>query len=324
MSDSAHDSADVHLTRLLESAEEPWFKAFFRNIRETIRPPKLPPLEVTSQPVAVQDIWGLYGRQPKSGLMSLAVHACLVVMLFTVFSSNAVRQKVRETVHLVAPDLASYLPQSPPKTETVRGGGGGGDRSLTPASKGRAPKFAPRQFVPPAVVVNNPAPILMMDPTLIGPADTQLPNNNLPVWGDPLAKLGPPSSGPGSGGGIGSGKGGGIGPGSGAGFGPGAGGGIGGGVYRTGGGMIGPVVVHRVDPEYSEEARKARYSGVVIVYMEIDQTGRPRNLKIVKGVGLGLDEKAIEAVSQWRFRPGLKDGRPVVWSGEVECAFHLL
>jgi TonB family protein len=88
--------------------------------------------------------------------------------------------------------------------------------------------------------------------------------------------------------------------------------------------MIGPVVVHRVDPEYSEEARKARYSGVVIVYMEIDQTGRPRNLKIVKGVGLGLDEKAIEAVSQWRFKPGLKDGRPVVWSGEVECAFHLL
>jgi periplasmic protein TonB len=164
----------------------------------------------------------------------------------------------------------------------------------------------------------------MMDPTLIGPADTQLPNNNLPVWGDPLAKLGPPSNGPGSGGGIGSGKGGGIGPGSGAGFGPGAGGGIGGGVYRTGGGMIGPVVVHRVDPEYSEEARKARYSGVVIVYMEIDQTGRPRNLKIVKGVGLGLDEKAIEAVSQWRFRPGLKDGSPVVWSGEVECAFHLL
>jgi protein TonB len=318
------DSADVHLSRLLESAEEPWFKAFFRNIRETIHPPKLPPLEVTSKPVAVKDIWGLYGRKRESGLMSLAVHGCLVAMLFTVFSSKAVQRKVKATVHLVAPDLASYIPQAPQEARIMQGGGGGGDRSPTPASKGRAPKFSPRQFVPPAAVVNNPSPVLMMDPTLIGPVEAQLPNNKLPVWGDPLAKLGSPSNGPGSGGGIGSGKGGGIGAGDGAGFGPGAGGGIGGGVYRTGGGMIGPVVVHRVDPEYSEEARKARYSGVVIVYMEIDQTGRPRNLKIVKGVGLGLDEKAIEAVSQWRFKPGLKDGRPVVWSGEVECAFHLL
>lgn len=324
MSDSTHDSADIHLDRLLESTDEPWFKAFIRNLRETIHPPKLPPLEVTSRPVAVQDIWGLYGRKPKSGLMSLAVHGCLVAMLFTLFSNKAVQQRAKAAVHLVAPDLAPYIPQSQAKTETVRGGGGGGDRSPTPASKGRAPKFSPRQFVPPAVVVNNPTPVLMMDPTLIGPADTQLPNNNLPVWGDPLAKLGPPSNGPGSGGGIGSGKGGGVGPGNGAGFGPGAGGGVGGGVYRTGGGMIAPILVHRVDPEYSEEARKARYSGVVVVYMEIDVTGRPCNLRIVKGVGLGLDEKAMEAVSQWRFKPGLKDGRPVVWSGQVDCAFHLL
>ena len=96
------------------------------------------------------------------------------------------------------------------------------------------PEFAARQFVPPAAVVNNPNPKLLMDPTLIGPPDVQLPNNNMNVWGDPLAKIGPPSNGPGSGGGIGSGSGGGVGSGKGAGFGPGEGGGTGGGTMLDG------------------------------------------------------------------------------------------
>src|ERR1700716_2988757 len=117
MPDSAQNSADIHLSRLLQSVEEPWFKAFFHNIQETIRPPKLPPLEVTSQPVVVKDIWGLYGRKPRSGVMSLVVHGCVVAILFTGFSNKAVRQKVKETVHLVAPDIASYAPQPAPKAK---------------------------------------------------------------------------------------------------------------------------------------------------------------------------------------------------------------
>lgn len=317
--------ADLHLENLLaQSIEAPWYKSLIENIRDTISPPKLPPLEVTSKPVAVKDIWGLYGQKKQSWAMSLAGQGAVVALMFTVLSNKAVQQKVKETVHLVAPDIAPYVPQAAPKPKTMQGGGGGGDRSPTPASKGRAPKFSPRQFVPPAAVVNNPNPKLLMDPTLIGPPDVQLPNNNMPVWGDPLAKLGPPSNGPGSGGGIGSGSGGGIGSGKGAGFGPGEGGGVGGGVYRVGGGVTAPAVLYKIDPEYSEEARKAKYSGTVVLYIEVDQTGHARNLRVVKGIGLGLDEKAIEAVNKWRFKPGLKDGKPVVVAAHIEVNFRLL
>jgi len=318
-------SADIHLQRLLAaSVEEPWYKSLLQNIKDTINPPKLPPLQVTSKPVAVKDIWGLYGRRKESWMMSVGAQTAVVVLLFTAFSNKTVQVKMKEMAHLVAPDIAPYMPEAKPKPKTMQGGGGGGDRSPLPASKGQAPKFAAKQFVPPAAVVNNPNPKLLMEPTLIGPPDVQLPNNNMPVWGDPLAKIGPPSNGPGSGGGIGSGSGGGVGSGKGAGFGPGEGGGIGGGVYRVGGGVTAPAVLFKVDPEYSEEARKAKYSGTVVLYIEVDQNGHARNLRVVKGIGLGLDEKAIEAVNKWRFKPGLKDGKAVVVAAHIEVNFRLL
>jgi len=331
MSDLAHPdpssglSADVHLRNLLaENIEEPWYKSLIQNVKDLINPPKLPPLVLTSKPVAVKDIWGLYGGKKESGLMSLAFHAGVVVLLFTLGTNRTVQQKVKDVVHLTFPDIAPYMPEAAPKPKTMQGGGGGGDRSPTPASKGRAPKFSPRQFVPPAAVVNNPNPKLLMDPTLIGPPDVQLPNNNMPVWGDPLAKLGPPSNGTGSGGGIGSGSGGGIGSGKGAGYGPGEGGGVGGGAYSIGGGVSAPSVLYKVDPEYSEEARKAKYSGTVVLYIEVDTTGHARNMRILKGIGLGLDEKALDAVNKWRFKPGLKDGKPVVVRAQIEVNFRLL
>jgi protein TonB len=322
---STVSAADTHLEHLLtQTVEEPFYKSFIKNVREAINPPKLPPLQVTSKPIPVKDIWGLYGSKKESWAISFTAQCAVVVLLFTVFSTKAVQQKVKEAVHLIAPDIAPYTPQAPPKKQTMQGGGGGGDRSPTPASKGRAPKFSPRQFVPPAQVVNNPNPKLLMDPTLIGPPDLQVPNNNMPIWGDPMAKLGPPSNGPGSGGGIGSGSGGGIGSGKGGGLGPGEGGGMGGGVFRVGGGVSAPAVLYKIDPEYSEEARKAKYSGTVVLYIEVDQSGHARNMRIVKGIGLGLDEKAIEAVNKWRFKPGMKDGKPVVVAAHIEVNFRLL
>src|SRR5215467_1058716 len=129
MSDLAHPdpnssfSADVHLQHLLaENIEEPWYKSFLQNVKEAINPPKLPPLEVTSKPVAVKDIWGLYGNKKESGLMSLAVHAGVVVLLFTLGTSKAVQQKVKEAVHLVAPDIAPYVPEAAPKPKVMQGG----------------------------------------------------------------------------------------------------------------------------------------------------------------------------------------------------------
>ena len=160
------------------------------------------------------------------------------------------------------------------------------------------------------MIVKEP-PKLAMTPTIIAPPDTVLPQNNLPNWGDPLAKLVNGSNGTGFGGGMGSGSGGGLGSGKGGGFGPGEGGGVGGGVYRVGGGVSQPTVIFKVDPEYSEEARKAKYSGTVMLAVIVDTEGHARDIHVVKSLGMGLDEKAIEAVEKWKFKPGMKGGQPV-------------
>jgi TonB family protein len=319
-------NADDHLSRLLVTGvEEPWYRSLIQNIKDTFTPPKLPPLEVTSKPVAVKDIWGLYGRDKKSFMMSTGFQIAVVALLFTVFSTKVVQDQVKQVATLVMPaDIDPYMPKMAPKKQTMGGGGGGGDRSPLPASKGRLPKPALRQFTPPMAVVNNPNPKLTMEPTIIAPPDVALPQVNMSQYGDPLARIGPPSNGPGSGGGIGSGSGGGVGSGKGGGFGPGEGGGVGGGVFRVGGGVTAPALLFKKEPEYSEEARKAKYQGTVLLYIEVDPSGRATNIKVQRSLGLGLDEKAIEAVKQWKFKPGYKDGKPVTVAATIEVNFRLL
>ena len=315
--------ADVHLARLLAAdVEEPFYRSFIRDIKEFIRPAKLPPLEVTSTPVPVKDIWGDYGGQEKrAGATSILIHVGVVGLLFLVGTNKTVQQIVKQQITLIAPDIAPY--QAPKKTQ-MGGGGGGGDRSPTPPSKGKLPKLATRQFVPPAAVIHNPDPKLVMEPTLVIQPDANIPKLNIDALGDPLAKSGIPSNGPGSGAGIGTGSGGGVGSGSGAGFGPGHGGGMGGGAYRIGGGVSQPTVIFKVEPEYSEEARKAKFQGTVVLFIVVDEHGNPRDLKVIRPLGLGLDQKAIEAVEKWRFNPGKKDGKPVPVQATIEVNFRLL
>jgi TonB family protein len=95
------------------------------------------------------------------------------------------------------------------------------------------------------------------------------------------------------------------------------------GVYRAGGGVSAPAVLFKVDPEYSEEARNARYSGTVLVSLVVDQSGRPQNIRVVHSLGLGLDEKAMEAVAKWKFKPGMKDDKPVDVQATIEVNFRL-
>jgi TonB family protein len=312
-----------HLDHLLLPAlEVPWYRSLLDGAREFFQPaPAL--MDVTSKPVLVREIWGQYGRQKKSWLMSVALQTAAVAAVLAAAATPVVQQKVRETVTLIMPtDFAP--PPMPVKKNVMQGGGGGGDRSPLPASRGRLPKFAPQQFTPPQQVIANLNPKLSMDPTLIGPPDLKLPNVDMAQYGDPLAKIGPPSNGPGSGGGIGSGRGGGIGSGTGGGLGPGEGGGVGGGVYRVGGGVTAPTLVTKVEPEYSEEARKAKYQGTVTLYIQVDATGHARNIRVLHSLGLGLDEKAMEAVRKWLFRPGMKDGKPVIVEAQIEVNFRLL
>ncbi len=315
--------ADGHLDRLLApQVEVPWFVGLWQSLRERLHPEKLPPLDVTSQPVAVKDIWGLYPTRRKSMLYSLALQGAVVALTFATVSSPVVKEKVRSTVSLVAPALRPL--DMKPQKNALQGGGRGGDRSPTPAAKGRLPKIAMHQFVPPTEIVRNEHPKLTMEPTIVAPPDAILPNANLPNIGDPLAKLGPLSNGMGSGGGIGNGMGGGIGSGVGSGLGPGSGGGFGGGAFRVGGGVSQPSVLSKVDPEYSEEARKAKYSGTVLLQLIVDVDGRAKSIHVSKGVGLGLDERAVEAVQKWKFLPGKKNGQPVPVYATVEVNFRLL
>src|ERR1700753_4207343 len=133
------NNADDHLSRLLVSqVEEPWYRSLLRSLKETFNPPKLPPLEVTSKPVAVKDIWGLYGGKPKSFMMSTGFQIAVVAVLFTVFSSKPVQKAVKATMTLMMPtDIDAYQPKMAPKKQAMGGGGGGGDRFPLPASKGR-------------------------------------------------------------------------------------------------------------------------------------------------------------------------------------------
>jgi periplasmic protein TonB len=105
--------------------------------------------------------------------------------------------------------------------------------------------------------------------------------------------------------------------------GPGEGGGFGGGVYRVGGGVSSPIVIYRVEPIYSEEARKAKYQGVVVLQAIVRKDGTIEILKVVRGLGLGLDENAIAALKQWKFRPATRNGVPVDVALNIEVNFSL-
>jgi periplasmic protein TonB len=308
----------------LEKTSLPWYKTFFTGLKETIFPPKLPPLEVSSRPVQVKEMFGRDEYKSRSQLMSVAIHIGVVALLFALGTNKHVQQVVKNSITLVAPDIAPYTADLKPQKKAMGGGGGGGDNSPLPPSKGKLPRPDLKQFTPPMAVVNNPNPRLVMEPTIIAPPDAKLPQVNMPNFGDPFAKVGPPSNGPGSGGGIGTGSGGGVGSGKGGGYGPGQGGGFGGGAFTIGGGVSAPVAIFKVEPEYSEEARKAKFQGTVLLAIVVDEGGRTADVRVVRPLGMGLDEKAIEAVMKWRFKPGYKDGRPVPVKANVEVNFRLL
>lgn len=308
-----------HIANLLapNRVDIPWYESLYQNVRELVRPPQFAPLNVTSTPVPVKEIWGLYAKNRNSRYAAIGIHAAVFALLMVGATNKTVRQSIQDHLEVIDPTIRPYVP------DKASGGGGGGARQPAPVTAGQAPKPAPRQFVPPQIVDQTPK--LPMAPSIIAPPDTALPQNNLPNWGDPLAKLFTLSNGPGSGGGMGNGSNGGLGNGKSVGYGPGEGGSLGGGVFSAGvGGVSAPVLVSRVDPEYSDEARKAKYSGEVTLAIIVDTEGRPRDIHVTKSLGMGLDEKAIESVQKWRFRPGMRGGQPVNVRATVVVNFRLL
>jgi periplasmic protein TonB len=140
--------------------------------------------------------------------------------------------------------------------------------------------------------------------------------SNLPQIGVPNSPIVGMSMGNNSGSGIGSGDGPGLGPGS--------GGNVGGGLHRVGGGVRAPQVLFQPEPEFSEEARRAKFSGNVEVYLWVDEHGNPSHVRVVRGIGMGLDEKAVEAVRQYRFKPAMENGKPVTVEMYIDVVFQIL
>lgn len=273
-------------------------------------------------------IWGQFNNYRSSGLTgSIVVHVILIGLILAgaTFGHQVVEQeKPRETVMLVAPSPDTYA--LPVAKKVVSGGGGGGDHDKIEAPKGRLPKAAMLQITPPQIIVRNEHPKLAVEPTVVVPPQVHMAENHMPTLGIPSAApmpSAPPSNGTGSGGGIGSGSGGGVGVGHGPGVGSGSGGGIGGGVFKVGGGISAPQAVSTPDPEYTEQARNAKTQGTCVLWLIVDDQGRPRDIRVVRGLGFGLDAKAVEAVKQWRFEPAMKDGHPVNVQISVEVGFRL-
>lgn len=302
-------------------------KLFWQNVRDLIAPPKLPPLKISSKPIAVPDIWSKDPQMKRVQALSISVHALLAVLIVLPLIPSVVTPSTTKasniSVNMI--DLSPFAPKLPPGPKKAGGGGGGGEHNPLPASKGKLPKFSWEQFTPPAVKPRE-NPKLAMTPTVIGPPDLKLPSPNMANYGDPLAKLVNDSSGPGSGAGIGSGCCGGVGSGNGSGVGPGQGWGTGGGYPSAGTNGYGdPACVYCPSPQFTDEAVKAKYQGVVLLQAVVTADGRATNIRVVKGIGLGLDEKAIEAVRNWRFSPARgPDGKAATVQAEIEVTFRLL
>lgn len=95
-------------------------------------------------------------------------------------------------------------------------------------------------------------------------------------------------------------------------------------VHQVGSSIQPPVVIHMVTPKYSQEARAAKLSGNVVVSMIVDSEGKVRDVHVLRGVGMGLDENAMEAVKKYKFKPALKDGKPVAVYLNVQVNFKIV
>jgi periplasmic protein TonB len=286
------------------------------------------------------------GRAPGSGLAASGATHALVLAVLLFLTAGPAKQGVTR------PD-----PPKPARLVFVAtpgpggGGGGGGMRQPEPPPRARLEGTAtlrspvppprrvaetrtpePRRPIPPPV---RPRPVERpAEPPLAPAAPTPMPQVIAPVVTiatDEADRAGTladsaleaPSHGPRSGRGVGSGTGTGIGEGDGAGIGPGSGGGTGGGPFRPGSGIAPPSVLREVKPEYTQEARRRGVEGDVVVEVIVRADGSVGQVRLLQGLDAGLDQRAIDAVRQWRFSPAHRHGTPVDVVVEIAVGFKL-
>jgi TonB family protein len=317
----AHDS-DSLIAALTGKAleEEPIWKGLWEGIQDLFFPRKLPPLVLTSTPIPVPDRMAVKANPVAIGISTTVNLAILLVVLF--FVGKKIIDTVNKPLSATTIDVGDY--NAPKAQNKIGGGGGGGDRSIIEASKGKLPKIEKDPVVPPQVQTFD-KPKIAMPSAIDVQKDIKLPDNpelqNIGMKAGVNVVL---SNGTGSGGGMGNGSGGGLGSGNGIGYGPGSGWNTGGGLAQVGGRVSAPVPLFEPEAEFSDEARRAKYQGVCLVGLIVDAQGNPQNVHIVRTLGMGLDEKAMEAVRKYKFKPAMKDGKtPVAVYVNVEVNFRL-
>ncbi len=300
--------------------EKPIWTTLYEGICDVFFPVKLPPLEVTSKPIDVPDRMKVK-RNPWAVGISTSVNLA-IVLIAIFFVGRQVIKAVNKQLEATNINVGVWAPKA---ATQAGGGGGGGNHSVIDPTKGHLPKIEKNPITPPEVKTFD-KPIIAAPPAINVQQDIKLPDNpSLPNIGvTQSANVHIASEGQGSGAGMGSGSGGGLGSGQGNGYGPGYGGNVGGGIYHVGGGISAPVPLNSVEAEFSDEARRAKYQGVCLIQMIVDAHGMPQDPRVIRPLGMGLDEKALEAVRKYRFKPAMKDGRiPVPVMITVEVNFRL-
>jgi len=288
--------------------EKPIWASLCESFHDTLFPPKLPPLQLTSKPFPTPDRMAVRANPWAIGTATILNGSILALIILlglrtTIFNSPKASSS---DIH-----LNDFTLFAPPAAQSAHGGGGGGSNDLIDPITGRLPQRVEMPLTPPQVPILD-HPQLAIDPAIS--VQIKLPDNpslpNIGVHTSTNVTL--LSAGPGGPAGIGSGDRDGLGPGKGPGYGPGTDGNAGGGEYTAGvGGVTNPVPLVTPEAEFSDEARRQKFQGVCMISLIVDSHGYPQNPRVVQPLGMGLDEKALEAVKLYRFKPALKDGKPV-------------
>ncbi|HEY4837503.1 MAG TPA: energy transducer TonB [Candidatus Acidoferrales bacterium] len=300
-------------------------KEILSNLKDLIsmRAPKFAHTSSSTQTITLKD--ENFGH---SQFASFAFHGSLALLLFMTFvaSPPAIKKVTTDGFDKLIAPPAAYLRKLmlPQDVGGNRGGGGGGERSPIPATFGQLPPTSQQQIVAPSAHT-FPNSVMLIAPTVESAQNVPTQIDPLEGWGDPTAKARTGSNGSGCCQGIGDN---GFGTGVGGKQGPGAGPGIGGvgssAVGPPGRGVRAPTCAFCPRPEYSDQARQSRFQGLVELNVVVQADGRPGKIELVSGPGLGLDEKAIEAVRNWRFNPAIgPTGKAVAVVIPIEVQFQL-
>jgi periplasmic protein TonB len=249
-------------------------------------------------------------------LSGVVVHVVGVVLLLVI--AQFVPEKVYETIlpERLSADIIWLADPGP------GGGGGGGNESPEPPRPAELP--GEEKITVPAAKPPDPTPEPQPEEPPELPAELTIPAQTLAAASDTVpGAIGPPPAAPSDS--RGSGTGSGAGPGRGSGLGPGTGGGVGGGVYQPGNGVTLPVVIREVKPQYTAEAMRAKVQGTVWLECVVLPDGSVGPVEVVRSLdsSFGLDQEAVRAAKQWRFRPGMRFGEPVAVLVTIELTFTL-